>query len=247
MIAFLDAYPAARATNRRRLSAIRWIHQHASTFVPHRTTGLRSRVLPPTDRTIDAATIRPILQEMPTSGWTAGLVGRRDALLLVLTAHGVPYTAIERLHRRDVAVDGNRCLVIMLANSVVRIPAAPHDSRMCPVAVYLVGRDCSPTTTGIPRRFVPVSVPELDATSGFRDGLRDAVTWANRLIHVVPDPTDSEIHGSRCLTNKTRSGLSQRENPAGRRFEPVAKSGHEDVAESSRLRPSAGFGRPPSG
>ena len=86
---------------------------------------------------IDAETIRPLLEQMPTSGWTAGLVGRRDALLLVLAAHGVPYAAIERLHRRDVAVDENRCLVVTLPNSVVRIPAAPADPRTCPVAVYL--------------------------------------------------------------------------------------------------------------
>ena len=74
---------------------------------------------------------------MPTSGWTAGLVGRRDALLLVLVAAGVPYTAIERLHRRDPTVDDNRCLVVTLPTTVVRILAAPADPRTCPVAVYL--------------------------------------------------------------------------------------------------------------
>ena len=49
VIAFLDAHPAAWATNRRRLTAIRWAHRHASTLAPHRTTELRSRVHPPTD------------------------------------------------------------------------------------------------------------------------------------------------------------------------------------------------------
>ena len=49
VIAFLDAHSAAWATNRRRLTAIRWAHRHASTLAPHRTTQLRSRVHPPTD------------------------------------------------------------------------------------------------------------------------------------------------------------------------------------------------------
>ena len=138
VIALLDAHPAARITNRRRLTAIRWIHRHTRELAPHRTVELRSRVLPPTDKPrLDPETIRPLLERMPTSGWTAGLVGRRDALLLVLAAAGVPYTAVERLRRRDLVVDENRCLVVTLPKTAVRIPAEPEDPRTCPVAVYL--------------------------------------------------------------------------------------------------------------
>lgn len=137
VIAFLDAHPAARDTNRPRLTAIRWAHRHARELAPHRTAELRSRVLPDTSRRADVETIRPLLEEMPTSGWTAGLVGRRNALLLVLAAAGVPYAAMERLHRRDVVVDENRCLVVTLPTAVLRIPAGPGDPRTCPVAVYL--------------------------------------------------------------------------------------------------------------
>ena len=49
VIAFLDAHPAARATNRRRLTAIRWAHQHASTLraAPDHATAVAR---PPTHR-----------------------------------------------------------------------------------------------------------------------------------------------------------------------------------------------------
>ncbi|HEY5844357.1 MAG TPA: hypothetical protein VIU87_23375, partial [Mycobacterium sp.] len=43
VIAFLDAHPATRATHRRRLTAIRWIHHHAGRHAPHPTMELRSR------------------------------------------------------------------------------------------------------------------------------------------------------------------------------------------------------------
>ena len=119
-------------------TAIRWTHQHARELAPHRTAELRSRVLPPTDRT--RSTPRPsgpCWSRCRPAGGPPASSGAATRCCSSSPPHGVPYAAMERLHRRDVTVDENRCLVVTLPNSVVRIPAAPADPRTCPVAVYL--------------------------------------------------------------------------------------------------------------
>lgn len=133
---FLDAHPAAANTNRRRITAVNWVHREAGYLVPGRAQAIRDILQPPSD-TADRDLVS-LLRGMPTAGWTAGLFGRRDALLLLLAeVAGFPLAAIERMQRADAHVDGHT-LRIRVGDDTAELDALPDgDPRECPVAIYL--------------------------------------------------------------------------------------------------------------
>ncbi|WP_345342466.1 hypothetical protein [Rhodococcus olei] len=102
---FLHEHPAAVTTQKRRVSAVSAVHldnhlpaRGRSTEVPRIFHGTRAARR-------GRAAAAPARRRTPTTGWPAGLFGRRDALLLVLAATGMTFTQISGLRRGDVTVD----------------------------------------------------------------------------------------------------------------------------------------------
>lgn len=101
---FLDALPAARSTLRARATAINTVYIRAGYRPPGAAEAIRVRLsrratTPPDMR----ARAEQVIAALPTHGWTAGLFGRRDALMLMLSGYErLPYVDIARLRRRDV-------------------------------------------------------------------------------------------------------------------------------------------------
>ncbi|UGQ41231.1 hypothetical protein [Rhodococcus aetherivorans] len=104
---FLREHPAAPATQRRRVSAINTVHTRHGHPPPGRSETVRRRL--DTARAARLDRLAPLLlhtaAELPTTGWPSGLFARRDALLLVLAATGMPFAQLARLRRGDIRLD----------------------------------------------------------------------------------------------------------------------------------------------
>ena len=105
---FLDAHPAAVATQRRRVADIDTAHRRAGLAEPGRTVTIRlavsERRRERAERVRTAAAA--VIETIPTHGWPLGLFGRRDAMILTLIASGMTSTEITALRRGDITVDG---------------------------------------------------------------------------------------------------------------------------------------------
>jgi len=92
---FTAACPGAPATIRRRLAAIAYHHRAAGQPVPAdpaREAGSTAREL------IDPGQVEMLMRLLPSSGWTAGLFGRRDRALLTPAGQTtIPYRQLPRL------------------------------------------------------------------------------------------------------------------------------------------------------
>src|SRR5664279_388608 len=90
VLEFLSSCPAAPATRRRRVAAIDHHHTAAGLDRPGESVVVRAAVgrptgepFQPTDR--DREAVQAALRGLPSHGWTAGMFGRRDRALLVLS------------------------------------------------------------------------------------------------------------------------------------------------------------------
>ena len=110
VVDFLTGCPAAPATQRCRVAAIDYRHVGAGYPRPGESAVVRAAVgrpigrpFQPTERdAVDAA-----LRGLPSHGWTAGMFGRRDRCLLVLSQlAGVPYRHLAHLTGGDIYMTG---------------------------------------------------------------------------------------------------------------------------------------------
>ncbi|WP_350246885.1 hypothetical protein RBB84_22565 [Rhodococcus sp. D-6] len=135
---FLHEHPAAVATQRRRLSAINAVHTRHGYPPPGRTETVRRHL--DTTRTSRLDRIGRLLvqraAELPTEGWPSGLFGRRDALLLVLSATGMSFTDLTRLRRRDIRLDGNTLVATTRAGERFRLAQDPETGGNPAAAIY---------------------------------------------------------------------------------------------------------------
>lgn len=76
---FLADHPAPAATHHRRRTAIRHIHRHQGQPTPAAPRPRR-----PGQPRVRATNLTALLTALPRTGWTTGIFGRRDALLLLL-------------------------------------------------------------------------------------------------------------------------------------------------------------------
>lgn len=176
---FLDDNPAGDAVQLRRVSAINRTHLDAGHSAPGRVTSIRMAL----DSARRGRTIRHaeqyqvIAAGLPTSGSTAALFGRRDAVLLVLAGAGLSYKAIAGLDRTDIDVDGDSVWI----EGGHRVRIAPDDAAdFAPAAIWNrwhtvlqfserypsttllaehLQRNTFPNMTGSPQRRGPVAVP----------------------------------------------------------------------------------------
>ncbi|MBJ7352660.1 MAG: hypothetical protein JHD12_19155 [Rhodococcus sp.] len=176
---FLDENPAGDAVQMRRVSAINRVHLDAGQPAPGQVTSIRIALdSARSDRTIRRAQrYQTIAGGLPTSGSTAALFGRRDAVLLVLAGAGLSYRAIAELDRTDITTDcdsmwigGRHRIRIGLNDATGVAPATIWDrwhtvlqfSERYPSTTLLaehLQRNTFPDMTGLPQRRGPVAVP----------------------------------------------------------------------------------------
>lgn len=101
---YLEFEPGlTRKTVRRRVSAINTAHRIDGRRAPGTASAVRA-LMSVRDR--DAAAAHQVVERLPVSGWPGGLVGRRDALLLLLVCQiGIPVSTVGQLRCGDITVD----------------------------------------------------------------------------------------------------------------------------------------------
>ncbi|OZC42693.1 hypothetical protein CH289_27265 [Rhodococcus sp. RS1C4] len=238
---FLDENPAGDTVQLRRVSAINRAHLDAGHPAPGRITSMRLALdSARADRTIRrAAQYQAIAAALPTSGSTAALFGRRDAVLLLLAGAGLSYNAIAELDCGDVSVDGGS---IWIAGHH-RIRIDPHEvTGFQPVEVWErwhtvlqfsdrypstallaehLQRNTFPDVTALPHRGGPVAVP-IDR-------------WGHLPLPAAP-MTAAEI-GSVIAAHRT--GLSPLHTPRRRISNPLSDVEHirAVVADNAPVSP----------
>lgn len=136
---FLHEHPAATATQRRRVSAINTVHRDHGHPPPGRSETVRRRLDAVRAARLDqrAAALRQRADQLPTTGWPAGLFGRRDALLLDLAATGMSFTQITRLRRGDLTTDDRGRVVAVVDGEQFRLaPQSGEDTDHSPAAIH---------------------------------------------------------------------------------------------------------------
>ena len=103
VVDFLQGCPAAPATLRCRVAAIDHHHAAAALERPGESAAVRAALGRPTGEPFhptqsDQEAVDAALRGLPSHGWTAGMFGRRDRCLLVLSQlAGVPYQHLATL------------------------------------------------------------------------------------------------------------------------------------------------------
>ncbi|MDV8077979.1 hypothetical protein R4P47_15560 [Rhodococcus sp. IEGM 1370] len=165
---FLAENPAGDAVQLRRVSAINRAHLDAGQPAPGRITSLRIALdSARRDRTTRrAAQDQVIAAGLPTSGSTAALFGRRDAVLLVFAGAGLSYRAIAELDRTDITTDGDTVWI----EGRHRIRIAPdHVTEFEPALIWnrwrtvLQFSDRYPSTTLLAEHLQRNTLPDMTA------------------------------------------------------------------------------------
>lgn len=175
---FLAENPGGAAVQLRRVSAINRAHLDAGQPAPGRVTSIRIALdSARSDRMIQRAEqYQVIAAGLTTSGSTAALFGRRDAVLLVLAGAGLSYRAIAELDRTDITTRGDSVWIggrhrIRIAHNAAAgfEPATIWDrwhtvlqfSEHYPSTTLLaehLQRNTFPDMAGLPQRRGPVAV-----------------------------------------------------------------------------------------
>lgn len=80
-----------------------------------------------------ASTVAEIIDRLPTAGWTAGLFGRRDGLVLLLAASGLSFEQISALRRGGLRVDGEA--LVVEGTHPIRLDPSTHPGALSPAQV----------------------------------------------------------------------------------------------------------------
>jgi hypothetical protein len=257
--AFLAGCPAAPATAARRVAAIGWHHRHCPTEhpvagIPDRRAlraGLGRPPSTPTRPPPDPDALAAAVRALPTTGWTGGFFGRRDAAMLTLAASPLGWTALAGLRTGDVSVATG---VLHLPDGH-RLPAGP-DPASCPPCVWLRWA----RALGLARREVSIRVlraaldraAALSSTSPHRCRIPPVLDRGDDGGGVGGDPVFTPIdqHGyptlDRALAPTSLARLAARHldgRPAARRtMAPVPRPAESEAPPLSAPPPPA----PPS-
>lgn len=146
VIAFLEENPAAPATWARRVAAISYMHTTQGYPSPGRHPAVVDMIraaagkpaLDPTARRLPPGQLAAVLRGIPSHGWPAGLMGRRDRLLLVLAhAAGLTHGRLHELRVGNLTVDDGDLLIDAGSGAdPVTLPAVGA-SDVCPGCVWL--------------------------------------------------------------------------------------------------------------
>ena len=139
VLAFLADCPGAPASLRRRVAAID--HHHAGAGYPRPgqsmvvRAALGRRTGAPAETPAHPERVAAALRGLPSHGWTAGMFGRRDRALLVLSQlAGLPYTRIATLTAGDIEITDGTAAITTPAGTWTVLPG--DDALLCgPCAV----------------------------------------------------------------------------------------------------------------
>lgn len=140
---YLDENPAAPATQARRVAAINRIHREHGHLPPGHDPAIAEELHVLRGRGSDArgparptrVAVEEVLRLIPSHGWPAGLFGRRDrCLLLVSQIGGLSHTEVHALGLGDVQVEGHG-LAVRGRGRTVHITGR-DDPRICPACIY---------------------------------------------------------------------------------------------------------------
>ena len=110
VVEFLQECAAAPATRRRRVAAIDHHHTTLGYRRPGESVAVRATLGRPTGEPFqptetERGAVEAALRGLPSHGWTAGMFGRRDRALLVLSqVAGVPYRHLATLTAGDISI-----------------------------------------------------------------------------------------------------------------------------------------------
>ncbi|RIJ77985.1 hypothetical protein D1871_04680 [Nakamurella silvestris] len=136
---FLRELPAAVATWRRRVTAINTIHREHGYPEPGKDEAVRQLIRnPPTHHppVVDPAVVARAIRRLPTSGWPAGMFGRRDALLLTLRYKAdLTLAQLVNLTSDRIRIVGDAVEFDLAPGRVVRLETA-DEAAVCPPCVW---------------------------------------------------------------------------------------------------------------
>lgn len=142
---FLTDNPAAAATSARRVTAIAHFHRRYGYPSPTRDIEVKQwlRVAAGRPRTLDRAVpaerIEALLRQIPTTGWPAGLFGRRDRMLLIARYNAnLPRAQLAALTTEHLTVDPEQ-LAITLNTDTVILPSTAEPAT-CPGCAWILWR-----------------------------------------------------------------------------------------------------------
>lgn len=135
LAAFIAENPAALATQRRRITVVNTVHRGANRPAPGDADTVRRMLGQERVQRLSRlqATVSEIIDRLPTAGWTAGLFGRRDGLLLLLATSGLSFEQISALRRCDLHLDG-QALVVDSVHTLTLLPRAA--ATLTPAEIY---------------------------------------------------------------------------------------------------------------
>lgn len=133
---FIDENPAAVATHRRRITVINTVHRAEHHCAPGTAEAIRRMLNQARAERLSrlSATVAEIIYRLPTSGWTAGLFGRRDGLLLLLTSSGLSFEQISALRRSDLQTDGDALFVH--GSHQIRVTSLAYPGEISPAEIH---------------------------------------------------------------------------------------------------------------
>ncbi|WP_458683797.1 site-specific integrase [Prescottella equi] len=165
---FLAEHPATVSTQRARVTAINWHHDHTGLPAPGRADTIRDLLDERRAHRLRNASelLRQQIPHFPTDGWPQGLFGRRDATLLLIAAAGIPLQHITRLQRRHLICDGE-ALVVDTGRYRYRLEPTTGDPDLAPAAVYrrwaqvLAFTDRHPSTRTLAAHLTRGTLPDI--------------------------------------------------------------------------------------
>ncbi|WP_067694126.1 hypothetical protein [Nocardia jejuensis] len=135
VLAYLSEYPGTLATQRGRLTALNAAHQRARQPIPGAAEAVRRVLNPGRAERLHAVRLYADLAvaRLPMFGWPEALIGRRDAVIVLLAASGLTWRQVAELKQRDVILTEDE--VQLGSQPLLSLPAT-HQRDTCPVEIF---------------------------------------------------------------------------------------------------------------
>lgn len=258
VLAFLAELPAGPATVRRRVLAIDAAHRHAGYPPPSASPAFDALLRPPRPPRFDPDLVANALAIIPVGGWSAGIVGRRDAALvaLVCTA-GLTRHQIQYLRTSHSATQGEEQRRPGTAGeSGLPAVAATEHPGPCPACALTRRQRVATTTAAAGWRTVRNYLADLGETTAEDETSHDCTRPAGELTgdederdsghtarrHSDSDPSPSSVPST--ATALLRPAIPSRPGPS-LPSSPPASQQPPAPATPDRPRPSLIVPAPP--
>ncbi|MEC3920371.1 hypothetical protein [Nocardia sp. CDC160] len=196
VLEYLADHPGRPATQAGRLAAINSAHRLTGLPVPGRAEALRQALNDA--RSARAAhwrhLVNQLLPSIPAWGWPGGLVGRRNAAVLVLAASGVSFADIARMTCSDIRINADS---VQVGTHPLATIGATGDPGCCPVAVVQAWMDVRPAL----QRYTGHTLLKAALESGTLAGIPGDIAAADQPLFVMLDQ-----HGYAPMPRIDRSG-----------------------------------------